>query len=140
MSDSTMPVRAWAEYDEWSVFLCGDTGPFWLTATPKGATGNVVSTGWHSSWRCVVDALTDWSHPGPLRSLRILLSTGHTVRLELGYSTHGPRPAHWMTLGRFPVIELETSFTEESDIQAVTRALAEAVAWIEEQAEQEVAR
>lgn len=131
MSETPRPVRAWAEYDEIALFWHDDDAQTWLT--PKGGE-------WYPRrfddvpW--IVSTMEQLQlvkyGPGPLRSIRILLSTGHEVEVrpsrgdEDDWSWRLTRGGNYCTSGLF-------DRTTGSDADAISRALAEAVAWIEQQ-------
>lgn len=133
MSEQARPVRAWAEYDEIALFWHEDDAQTWLT--PKGE-------GWYPSrfddvpW--IVATMEQLQvlkrGPGPLRSLRVLLSTGHEVSMDCcvedGYCIDGTFTWELRDGQQWPC---GGSITDLSDADAVALALAEAVAWIREQ-------
>lgn len=144
MSEQARPVRAWAEYDEIALFWHEDDGQTWLT--PKGE-------GWYPSrfddvpW--IVATMEQLQLlqrvPGPLRSLRVLLSTGHEVELvRKADSVTIPqgRKAVMLDPGcmKFSLFASEGAWLhggwympEVTDADAVARAISEALAWIREQ-------
>ena len=146
MSETPRPVRAWAEYDEWSVFLNSMpmAGP-WFVAVPKGAKDHAIVDMLSEMGRDAIRWLTTPEpvifHPGPLRSIRILLSTGHTIWLYgvISWRDHSKRLCwRWyLREGRAELVRGDIP-TDTTDTDAVSRALAEAVAWIEEQGQEGV--
>ena len=136
MSEEIRPVRAWAEYDEWSMFIEREKNSFrwqWVPfAIPKTGAGTY-------SFLIARDSLVEvFSQPadgrprfdfGPLRSLRVLLSNGCEIRLdrEAAYGVVMlPKPG-WCFLSEHG--QNEISFQAATDAEAVERALAEATAW-----------
>jgi hypothetical protein len=130
------PIRAWAEYDEWSVFMDHYTGiasdERWFYdahLVPKGANG--ACTG-HGGFRGIADFFGDEPKPlGPLRSLRVLYENGATLILRQwpAYSNgpwkwdlwdHGGAHRRMLATGDFP---------EDKDSEAVERAMVAAAAW-----------
>ena len=155
MSDQYEPVRCWAEYDEWSVFYEDRDhiqGAQWW---PKGANGEASSI-FHGVTGGLVDALTrvtEWYAPksGPLRSLRVLLRSGHEVEIfphpqAQPYWTDRTKPrengVYWCAnvFGEDPGMGITrpwlwsaATFESATDAEAVSRALSEARRWLEEQ-------
>jgi len=126
-------VRAWMEWDEWSGYV-EDEGPeaFWSYAMPKGGH-NRCSIRAHREF---MDTLIGLPY-GLLRSIRVLLRTGHEVEIDRwlaqcrwwlfppgrqdGKRTHG-----YLRAGDFDWIGI-------SDAEAVARALQAAAEWLEAQ-------
>jgi hypothetical protein len=79
------PVRAWAEYDEWSCYIeddfDGERGkPFWIWWYPKTGDGAADDGGVQG----IVDGLgysDQMVGSGPLRSLRVLYENGYELKL-----------------------------------------------------------
>lgn len=128
MSEQPRPVRAWAEYEEWSVFTSTCEGNWDFVVTPKGATGEAAAG-------TTVSFETAWKGryiEAPLRSLRVLLSTGHEATLSRDTRQGGWWYMRLIRCGR-PEFGRNTAFEADTDVDAVARALAEAVAWVSEQ-------
>ena len=132
MSADVTPVRAWAEYDEWSGYM--EFREQWLEWTwaeiPKGASGELYSD--KNEVNSVSEAVGAWGDErgfGPLRSLRVLLSNGHEIRLdrEAAYGVvMRPKPGWWFLSEHG---QNEFPFQAATDAEAVDRALVEATAW-----------
>jgi len=150
MSEQPRPVRAWAEYDEWSVYAEDDFdgekhSPFWAFWTPK--TGDYAHDDSRAKSVLHVIELSsdDFMDCGPLRTLRVLLSTGHWVELvRKADSVTIPqgRKAVMLDPGcmKFSLFASEGAWLhggwympEVTDADAVARAISEALAWIREQ-------
>lgn len=147
MSEQPSPVRAWAEYDEIALFWHEDDAQTWLT--PKGewwCPSRFDDVPWIVA---TMEQLQLLKHgPGPLRSLRVLLSTGHELWCDVAGSNfthwwlcrdHGSfvawdygrgSDAHYLTTGLIDAANL-------SDSAAVERALADAIAWVAAAPDQE---
>jgi len=145
MSADVTPVRAWAEYDEWSVFFDAEHELVGLQWFPKGAVGE-ASSNWHGVMGGLTDALSRFTghlirDSGPLRSLRVLFSNGTVLILELDRSNFlngwlfrdiveadtwdgGRAHDRWLTT----VLMDRTGLT---DGEAVDRAIEQAVKWLE---------
>ncbi len=141
-----VPVRAWAEYEEWSVFiLLGRNMGYQRWQIPKGADEKPHAIDRVDGY--LSDAL-ELVNCGPLRSIRVLLSTGHEVHIH----PHGQAQPYWVDRtkprpngdywccsiwGEAPtgweqrphMKSLETFFAA-TDSEAVERALAAAIAWV----------
>jgi hypothetical protein len=127
------PVRAWADYEEWSVFMDHYTGiasdERWFYEAhliPKGANG--ACTG-HGGFRGLVDFFKNEPKPlGPLRSLRVLYENGYEMELD---ADDGPFPGEWewLVLGPGQTYQASGSFKEDKDTEAVERSLIAAAAW-----------
>jgi hypothetical protein len=80
------PIRAWAEYDEWSVFLDHYTAHderwyFESHLIPKGREGAHVK---HDGFTGVANFFSMLPDIGPLRSLRVLYQNGYALELDAG--------------------------------------------------------
>lgn len=144
MSETPRPVRAWAEFDEWSVFVWFVDGKWGFSYHPKGRA-NGPANYWGVA--TLGEAVFCVSGDQPLRSLRILLSTGHWVELVRkvdAVTIAQGRKAVMLDPGCMKFLLFASDgvwlhggwyMPEVPDTDAVTRALAEAVAWIQEQEE-----
>ena len=137
MSEMPRPVRGWAEYDEWSGFLYPTISDEWAgLRVPKTGQGMY---GIHAFKR-ELPILIEHMDCGPLRSIRILLSTGEEVSMDCcvedGYFIDGMFAWELRDGEEWPHGGL---ITDLSDSDAVTRALAEAVAWVQGQEGQGIA-
>lgn len=126
-------VRAWAEYEDARVFMnpMHDTpGKFTRWEIPTGANGDpLYSTHFDGVEEFVRRSSQKY---GPLRSLRVLLGTGHEVDVHRVCSLiHDGEDWNWRLDDRWPV----QGFDDCPDAEAVERALAEAIAWIQGQQE-----
>lgn len=143
MSEGVRPVRAWIEREEWQQYLQWDehAGRFIRVSVPTNGERE-LGLNW-TGFATVAAAIDDrgWD---PLRSLRVLLSTGHEVQLDrrLGSVTipQGDR-AVMLDPGcmKFSLFAPDGMWLcggwympEVTDAEAVARALAEAVAWVQE--------
>lgn len=130
------PIRAWAEYDEWSPYIYPTIFGEWSSVCiPKtGQESHVVAHGFART-------IPDWirvqgSELGQLRSLRVLFSTGHEMEL-IGWDEHiEPGGARY---GWDHVWQLSVGDTciadwvddgSEGDQQLVQRTIDAAVQWI----------
>lgn len=137
-----VPVRAWGEFDEWSVFARWEdpTDSWVLWLVPSGAVGEP----WAVAKRGELgEALLEAD--GALRKLRVLLS-GHDGHLKLYRNTRAGRefvggnwtdlPAGARTWHLYDSMgsELTAGWIEPdtTDTDAVTRALSEATNWLNE--------
>lgn len=133
MTDPVMPVtpvRAWAEYSEWSVFA--DTGHrmFSADAYPRGKDGRKEQVAWgDEDLPSLVRHLEQF---GPLRSLRVLFSTGHAVTITPYADEDVGTGALWK-VGNW----VQAGVQADTDADAVQRAIDAAVAWIGAQANAE---
>lgn len=142
MSEQPRPIRAWGEYDDGRLWLdMHDVQEMDAPAVfvPSTAEGLLVYI------EAVQDHTDDWSLPGfirwwgaqegsgPLRSLRVLLSTGHEVTMDCcvedGYCIDGTFTWELRDGQQWPC---GGSITDLSDADAVARAISEAVAWVSE--------
>ena len=148
MSDQYDPVRAWTEYDHWQELHWIPEprgGERWERySIPKdGGRMPSVSVTTYATLEQSIKTGADLKDAGPLRSLRVLLRSGHEVTLDvaealvvddhpdLGYDAewrlsipdeHGP----WMKQ------IASWDWADGSDTEAVSRALSEARRWLEE--------
>lgn len=135
MTDPVMPVtpvRAWAEYDEEATFSRLTDGDWDFVVTPKGAEGEAAAGTTESLMTAIKGRYID----APLRSLRVLFSTGHEMRLH----AYLPEQQAWeMTMGSwgFGWIKMRRTIAAGTDAEAVQRAIDAAVAWIGAQANAE---
>lgn len=138
MSETPRPIRAWAEYNEWLVLLDGigdalgrDADYFTSWEMPNGAEGNPQ----------LFPGMLPFQHwiafmgHGPLRSLRVLLSTGHEVTLDRIQSRDPDGEWFEWRLWDSECTLLVSDRPESglSDTAAVERAIAAAVACVEGQ-------
>lgn len=144
MATDAVPVRAWIEYVVWSVFARLTDGNWDFVVTPKGSEGEAAA-GTTMSFETAVKGRYIES---PLRSLRVLLSTGHELWCDVAGSNfthwwlcrdHGSfvawdygrgSDAHYLTTGLIDAANL-------SDSAVVERALADAIAWVAAAPDQE---
>jgi hypothetical protein len=130
------PIRAWADYDEWSVFAI------------QSATeiGGFRSDGWQrwdipkaAKWQpsqyrvaySLVDTL-DFMDLGPLRSLRVLYENGWWLQLDpiRGGITTAISDWFWCLHQGTDDPEIPHGrFTEDKDSEAVERSMIAAAAW-----------
>jgi hypothetical protein len=144
-SAEVRPVRAWAEYDEWSVYWqhLAKIESAWFI--PSGADGLAYNLG-HIPLETMIEG--QQLHGYSLRSLRVLLSTGHEVGLDRYADSvtipQGNRAVmldagcmkfslfasdgHWLHGGWY--------MPEVADADAVARALSEAIAWVQGQGQE----
>ena len=140
MSEQPRPVRAWAEYDEWSTFSSAYEGNWDFVVTPKGATGEAAA----GATMSFETALKGRYIEAPLRTLRVLLSTGQWVELVRkadSVTISRGRKAVMLDPGcmKFSLFAPDGTWLhggwympEVTDADAVARAIAEAVAWVSE--------
>lgn len=124
-TEPVVPVRAWAEYSEWSVFIdkAADKG-FDTWHIPKSGQARVV-TGWALSIYHVFMATNPDENFGPLQSLRVLLSNGHELQLEWT-----PYEWRWYIHAFRDDPEIPYGlFRDDNDAEAVQRALTAAAAF-----------
>lgn len=132
--NQVMPVRAWAEYPEWSVYIeQWWTEDWYRVDIPKGANhGLRILTQDDTRELLPIPSLVaalaiEMSSPyGPLQSLRVLLSNGETLTLG--------RANDWWwywTLSDPPQIGgyADGGFEDDNDAEAVQRALTAAAAY-----------
>ena len=126
-SEQVRPIRAWAEFDKWSVFVWFADEKWGFSYHPKnGANGPANHWG--------VESLTDavFSVDGPLRSLRVLFSTEHwlavqTSDVEVVWAwLYAPGPR---IVGN-AIALMDMEFIATSDAEAIQRAIDAAVQWI----------
>lgn len=125
------PIRAWAEYDEWSVYLEDYDGEWVNVHIPKG------NNDW-SYERGVYDGIADFATNlqvvrlgfGSLRSLRVLYENGHELQLEQWHKDlNDSNVWPWILRDRNHDAQADGQFTEDKDSDAVERALIAAAAW-----------
>lgn len=132
------PVRAWAEYDQWLVYLEFEDGKlgFRRYVIPKGEAGRLTES--FDLFPGVAAALKgDGPKSGSLRSLRVLYENGCELTLQRRF---GGTFWGWSIELSDEFNEIKApwpggSFTEDKDSEAVERALIAAAAWFT-QAEQ----
>ena len=131
-SEQVRPIRAWAEYENWSVFARLTDGSWDFVVTPTGADGEAAA----GTTMSFETAIRGRYIEAPLRSLRVLFSTGHEVLLE--QSPCGVEHEDWEWLatlmqgGAFRAERISMP-NSTSDADAVQRAIDAAVQWIGEQ-------
>ena len=136
MSRIVRPVRAWAEYDAWQVLV--GKGPYCKTYhIPQTGEGDPF-VGVYSGVADAVRSLPAISLPniGPLRSLRVLYENGWTLELgpESGRTTTASDGWFWYLHEDKDAPEIPHGrFTEDTDSEAVERALIAAAAWFTQQ-------
>jgi hypothetical protein len=125
------PVRAWADYDEWSLFArdpMEHSGQYWkFYCIPNGAKGEpYVST--KPGVTAILKFMED-QRIGALRSLRVLYENGYELKLECYANINGlditKRHWHWYLKG----VDCAGEFAEDKDSEAVERAMIAASAW-----------
>lgn len=122
------PVRCWGEYDGWHVMLDRQEDAwFKLFCLPTGGEDRPFTSDATSVTRVMEMTLFDHL---PLRSLRVLLRSGHEVHLWGCWSwalreEADASPVKW---GSFRAADC-------SDVEAVTRALSEAQQWLQRESE-----
>lgn len=133
MSADVRPVRCWVEYDEWSGYM--EFREEWLEWTwaeiPRGATGELYVD--KNEVNSIEEAVQAWGGErnfGPLRSLRVLLSTGHEVTVTPYSDEDIGRGALWK-VGSL----VQAGVQADSDSEAVQRALDAAIRWVAEHRE-----
>jgi hypothetical protein len=116
------PVRAWAEYDEWTWMADAATDKVYSIPT-SGDGGPFVS-----QYISVVQAAAEGDMFRPLRSLRVLYENGYEMELD---ADDGPFPGEWewLVLGPGQTYQASGSFKEDKDTDAVERAMIAASAW-----------
>lgn len=129
------PIRAWAEYDEWSVFLQEFDAEYWdVVFTPRAEDDWEYS---REEFVGIVDFMrgsTDEAmkmQVGPLRSLRVLYENGYELKLEPSGLASGHLHEWFWYLHQFkddPEIP-HGRFTEDKDSEAVERAMIAAAAF-----------
>ena len=119
------PVRAWADYDEWSVYLEFEDGKlgFRRYVIPKGGAGRLTES--FDVFPGVAAALKgDGPKSGSLRSVRVLYENGAELILGTGYAGRG-----WGWIVQYGDRHASGDFTEDKDSEAVERAMIAAAAW-----------
>jgi hypothetical protein len=125
------PVRAWGEYDEWSVFALYLSSDWQIWEMPQTKNGLPI-TGFSASLYAAIDRIEV-----PLRSLRVLYENGMVLHLVVYY---GDGLWNWYL---YPSMDLfwqaerddgfhpnaSGSFQEDKDSEAVERAMIAAAAW-----------
>jgi hypothetical protein len=116
------PIRAWAEYDEWTWMADAATDKVYSIPT-SGDGGPFVS-----QYISVAQAAAEGDMFRPLRSLRVLYENGYEMELD---ADDGPFPGEWewLVLGPGQTYQASGSFKEDKDSEAVERAMIAASAW-----------
>ena len=116
------PVRAWAEYDEWTWMADAATDKVYSIPT-SGDGGPFVS-----QYISVVQAAAEGDMFRPLRSLRVLYENEYEMELD---ADDGPFPGEWewLVLGPGQTYQASGSFKEDKDSEAVERSMIAAAAW-----------
>ena len=137
------PVRAWADYDQWSVYLEGFEGQV------VHGWENVVIPKGNRDWiheRGVYSGIADFAEgfgagivkPGPLRSLRVLYENDCELKVQRRFG--GTFWGWSMELSdEFNEIKAPWPggfFAEDKDSEAVERAMIAAAAWFSQRQEQ----
>jgi hypothetical protein len=130
------PVRAWGEYDEWSVFALYLSSDWQIWEMPQTKNGLPI-TGFSASLYAAIDRIEV-----PLRSLRVLYENGYELKAKAregtirGTSDYGTTWdwSLWMpltpgTVYAMPGPVASGSFPEDKDSEAVERAMIAAAAW-----------
>lgn len=119
------PVRAWADYDEWSVLTNKEMVPggFARYAWPTTGNGEPVGPAMCSG---MAHAIREGVVFGALRSLRVLYENGY--ELTLGYDREF---SLWDWFLSHPDTGqcAKGDFAEDADSEAVERAMIAAAAW-----------
>jgi hypothetical protein len=129
------PVRAWAEYDEWSVFALYLSSDWQIWEMPQTKNGLPI-TGFSASLYAAIDRIEV-----PLRSLRVLYENGYVLKANRREALP-PRPGYinvtWYWYLFPPEIVdgyrvvgqvADGLFPEDKDSEAVERAMIAAAAW-----------
>jgi hypothetical protein len=131
------PIRAWAEYDELSVYIqdywSGTDNPtvdrqwFAMWGIPKTGSGYLATI---NGFPGIVAALNaNDVRSGPLRSVRVLYENGYELKLQAYANINGLDPEkrhwHWYLVG----VDAAGDFAEDRDSEAVERAMIAAAAW-----------
>lgn len=138
-AEDVKPVRAWAEWDEWTGYLPWDQDG--ALVIPKGGAGDAYEIRHCLTPQELVLWISELGGFGPLRSIRVLLSNGAWVLIETSDRKDGQRGAliylfkDERQIQRYTenggLENWEESWYEgyPTDAEAVDRALAEATAW-----------
>ena len=127
------PVRAWADYDLWSVYLEFEDGKlgFRRYVIPKGGAGRLTES--FDVFPGVAAALQgDGPKSGSLNSLRVLYENGWWLRLDplKGPTTTAVHDWFWYLHQEQDAPEIPHGrFTEDKDSEAVERAMIAAAAF-----------
>ncbi len=130
------PVRAWADYDTWSIYMADMDALTWdAVLIPMGLAN------WQrwTDGRGVADIakLAETKLGIPLRSLRVLYENGYELKLQAYANINGLDPEkrhwHWYLVG----VDAAGDFAEDRDSEAVERALIAAAAWFSQRQEAE---
>jgi hypothetical protein len=129
------PVRAWGEYDEWSVFALYLSSDWQIWEMPQTKNGLPI-TGFSASLYAAIDRIEV-----PLRSLRVLYENGYVLKANRREALP-PRPGYinvtWYWYLFPPEIVdgyrvvgqvADGLFPEDKDSEAVERAMIAAAAW-----------
>jgi hypothetical protein len=129
------PVRAWGEYDEWSVFALYLSSDWQIWEMPQTKNGLPI-TGFSASLYAAIDRIEV-----PLRSLRVLYENGYELKANRREALP-PRPGYinvtWYWYLFPPEIVdgyrvvgqvADGLFPEDKDSEAVERAMIAAAAW-----------
>ena len=135
MSDQYEPVRAWAEWDEWTGYWQSVAALESAWFIPKTGNGMAYNLG-DMSLASMIEgqALGGYS----LRSLRVLLRSGHEVNLEPmpngGHPLWGAGLDLSNTSSDLHPTEYPNWYFDDvvTDDEAVSRALSEARRWLED--------
>jgi hypothetical protein len=122
------PVRAWGEYDEWSVFALYLSSDWQIWEMPQTKNGLPI-TGFAASLYAAIDRIEV-----PLRSLRVLYENGYELRLTAVSFIEGLPTSltHW-AWSLWPKKGMDAAangiFAEDKDSEAVERAMIAASSW-----------
>ena len=127
MSDEYEPVRAWTEWDAWSVYWqsVGKLDSAWFI--PTAGDGLAYNLG-DMSLASMIEGQALGGYA--LRSLRVLLRSGHWL-----YWLRGSERINWWIKSDPHDSRMHAKgncSADLSDAEAVSRALAEARRWLEE--------
>jgi hypothetical protein len=118
------PVRAWAEYDEWTWMADAATDKVYSIPT-SGDGGPFVS-----QYISVVQAAAEGDMFRPLRSLRVLYENGYELKLVAWDNTADPENFRWEVTKPGALYEAAGgALHEDKDSEAVERAMTAAASW-----------
>jgi hypothetical protein len=118
------PIRAWAEYDEWTWMADAATDKVYSIPT-SGDGGPFVS-----QYISVVQAAAEGDMFRPLRSLRVLYENGYELFLNPGIPGFEEANRFWWHLYRGKSDRVAAGdLIEDKDSEAVERAMIAASAW-----------
>ena len=126
VSEQVRPIRAWAKHDEWFVLAHLQSPDWWqFWEIPKTGQGDPSCNGYLES---LAVGLQD-EYYGPLRSLRVLFSTGHEVKCWWRYDDS----KFGCVLSGEGVVSKLKFWPKVADVADVELAIDAAVQWITKQ-------